>query len=365
MGLVNFYVERGWLRRKAAWVRELWQRGFDWRFLVYRAKFNWSHRLDRPGRFPAHLDIETTDACNLRCVMCVQGIGEGVQNTGMIDMDFAKRLIDQGATHGLYSIKFNWRGEPALHAGLVELVRYAKSRGILEVQFNTNGIPYTESKIRELVLSGLDRIIFSMDGATKATYEKIRVGSDYDKLVENVKRFHAIRTELKRERPFIRIQMVRMKDNQHEVDQFIAMWKPFVDDIRVDDVSNRGQGNQMSVGDWVSTGRKRCPQPWQRMIVSRDGKVLPCCADWNREFIIGDATKEPLTQIWRGKRMEMMRQVQRDIRLNEIDPCRYCYVKESYTWQRMDRQVPPAAPPNPPGEPILEPAAHATPVAAC
>lgn len=335
MGLINYYRERGWWRRKIAVLREAWARGFDWRFLVYRAKFNCSHRLDLPGRFPAHLDIETTDACNLRCVMCVQGIGEGVTNTGMIDPAFARRLIDEGARHGLASIKFNWRGEPALHSGLAQLVRYAKAKGILEVQINTNGIPYTESKIRELVTSGLDRVIFSMDGATKETYEKIRVGSDYDTLIANVKRFHAIRTALGRQRPFIRIQMVRMKDNQHEVDQFVQMWKPFVDDIRIEDVSNRGQGAQLSVGDWVTTGRKRCPQPWQRMVVSRDGKVLPCCADWHREFVIGDATQESLAQIWRGRRMERMRQVQREVRLNEMSPCSHCYVKESFVWKRV------------------------------
>lgn len=342
MGLINFYRELGWLRRKQAMVRELWARRFDWRFIRYRAKFNFSHRLDRPGRFPAHLDIEATDACNLRCIMCVQGIGEGVKDTALIDTGFAKRLIDEGADNGLSSIKFNWRGEPALHNGLAELVRYAKSKGILEVQFNTNGIPYTQEKIRDLILSGLDRVIFSMDGATKATYEKIRVGSSYDKLVENVKLFHAVRKELGRTRPFIRIQMVRMKDNQTEVDQFVSMWKPFVDDIRVEDVSDRGQGGQLSVGDWVTTGRKPCPQPWQRMVVARDGKVLPCCADWHREFIIGDATKESLADIWRGKRMEAMRQVQRDVRLDVVSPCSHCYVKESFVWERRSSATPAA-----------------------
>jgi radical SAM protein with 4Fe4S-binding SPASM domain len=148
--------------------------------------------------------------------------------------------------------------------------------------------------------------------------------------------------------------MVRMKDNQHEVDQFIEMWKPFVDDIRVEDVSNRGQGEGMAVGDWVAVGRKRCPQPWQRMVVARDGKVLPCCADWHREFIIGDATKQLLSEIWRGKNMERMRQVQRDVRLDEMSPCNSCYVKESFVWERRPSKA--ARPPVPaPQEPAAVP----------
>lgn len=124
------------------------------------------------------------------------------------------------------------------------------------------------------------------------------------------------------------------------------MWKPFVDDIRVEDVSNRGQGEQMSVGDWVTVGRKRCSQPWQRMVVARDGKVLPCCADWHREFIIGDATKESLADIWKGKRMEAMRQVQRDVRLDHMSPCNHCYVKESFVWKKLPAAAQQAQTPN-------------------
>ena len=50
-----------------------------------------------------------------------------------------------------------------------------------------------------------------MDGATKETYEKIRVKADFDKLMKNIKLFHEIRSEKKQVKPFIRIQMVKMK----------------------------------------------------------------------------------------------------------------------------------------------------------
>jgi radical SAM protein with 4Fe4S-binding SPASM domain len=201
---------------------------------------------------------------------------------------------------------------------------------------NTNGIPYTPERIREIILAGLDRVIISMDGATKETYEKIRVRASYEKLVENVKLFWKIRNELGRVRPFIRIQMVRMKDNAHEVQQFMEMWKPYVDDLRILDAYSASlQSRSLAVGDQVPIGRARCPQPWQRMIVSRDGKVLPCCSDWNREWIIGDATKEDLASIWKGKRMAKLRNLLRERRLDEFAPCNHCFVKDSYIWARV------------------------------
>jgi len=312
------------------WLR----RGMDLEFFWYRFRWNWVAKHDTVLAFPLHVDIETTDACNLKCIMCVHGT-EGVPDTGMIDMGFAKRLIDQVAEGGAKSIKLNWRGEPALHKGLEELVAYAKQRGILEVQVNTNGIPFNEQRIRSLIDSGIDRIIFSMDGATKETYERIRVGASFERLMKNIQRFHEIRSERGLAKPFIRIQMVKMKDNQEEVDRFVAMWKGIADDIAVKDVTDRGQGGAFFAGNQVAVGRRRCNQPWQRMVVAWNGRVFPCCSDWHQAYQIGDATQQTLKEIWKGHRMEEMRRINREGRLDDYEPCKSCFVLSSYEWRQL------------------------------
>lgn len=331
------YFEVNAFSRKINAIKEWFRRGFDPRFILYRFKWNWVAEHDTVLDFPLHVDIETTEACNLKCIMCVHG-NEGVPDTGMIDMDFAKSIIDQVVAGGARSIKLNWRGEPALHKGLEDLVRYAKQKGVLEVQMNTNGIPFKRDRIERLIDAGLDRIIFSMDGATRETYEKIRVGADFDKLISNIKAFHDIRMTKKRVTPFIRIQMVRMKDNRDEVQDFFDMWSTIADDIAVKDVTNRGQGNQLNVGDQITTGRKRCNQPWQRMIVARDGKVFPCCSDWDRTYEIGDANTTALKDIWKSDKMEALRDINRQGRMDEVDPCKNCFVTSSYTWRAMTLQ---------------------------
>ena len=147
MGQSNYFERNRWQRRWNV-LKELWKRGFDPRFIWYRIKFRLQPKLDLVGRFPPHLDIELSDACNLRCIMCIQGIEDGVKGAGNMDTAFAKRMIDQGAERGLRSIKLNWRGEPALHRDMVDVIRYAKSKGILDVQMNTNGLPFTPERIR-------------------------------------------------------------------------------------------------------------------------------------------------------------------------------------------------------------------------
>jgi radical SAM protein with 4Fe4S-binding SPASM domain len=331
---VASYKEQNGFRRNLNVVIEWLRRGGDLGFFWYRFKWNLVAKHDVVLKFPLHLDIEVTEACNLKCIMCVHGI-TGVPTAGRIDMKFAKTMVDQAVAGGTKSIKFNWRGEPALHTGLEDLVRYAKDKGILEVQFNTNGIPFTDKRINDLVDAGLDRVIFSMDGATKETYEAIRVGSSFERLIENIKKFDNARKARGQVKPFIRIQMVRMKDNQDEVDRFVSMWRGIADDIAVKDVTDRGQGNTLYVGDQVATGRRRCNQPWQRMIVARDGKVFPCCSDWDRSYEIGDANNTPLKEIWKGDRMETLRDINRKKGLDNFDPCRSCFVLSSYEWRSL------------------------------
>ena len=126
--------------------------------------------------------------------------------------------------------------------------------------------------------------------------------------------------------------MVRSNVNSHEVDDFIAYWQPKVDDVRISDVMNRGQGEGFSVGDRKTIGRRRCPQPYQRLVVGRDGQVSPCCADWDQKFIVGDAKSQSLQDIWNGKSMVSMRKVQENLEHDKIEICRNCYVKESFVW---------------------------------
>ena len=99
-----------------------------------------------------------------------------------------------------------------MHPKLTDMVKYAKDKGIIEVQFNTNGLLLDATKANELLDAGLDRIIFSFDGATKETYERIRAGSDYYGVINNIKRVVELRDDRGMKRPCVRVQMVEMEE---------------------------------------------------------------------------------------------------------------------------------------------------------
>jgi len=310
------------------------KRKFDFKFWIYRFKWNFFPKLRIVSTAPLHVDVETTDACNLRCRMCIHGLG-GVKDTGFIDPELAYKVIDECGRLGVYSIKFNFRGEPLLHESLVDFVSHAKKRRIMEVQFNTNGLITNEMRSASLVNAGLDRIIFSVDGATKETYENIRIGGSYDKLISNIDAFLEIKRRKGLTKPAIRVQMVKYYGAEKEEKEFVKLWnEKGVDNIAVIEKQDRDVKNGYPLKNGKRPiGRAFCEQPWQRLNVNRDGKVLMCCGDWERKSVVGDLRRQTLEEIWKSEIMREMREKIRSGRLDEIPACRTCFRPTTYRWE--------------------------------
>lgn len=296
---------------------------FDKEYYKYRKKWSENPKNFIVDKFPLHLDIETTNICNLRCIMCFQSDEKWRkrQKFGFMKWKLFKKIIDEGAKYNLPSIKLNYRGEPLLHPKIVDMVKYAKKKGILEVQFNTNGTLLNEEKINELIDAGLDRIIFSFDGATKETYEKIRIGSNYESVVNNIKTLVKLRNAKGLKRPCVRVQLVRQEENIKEVDDFIEMWKDIVNRIGI--IEKRSK-------DGVKKYKEAfpCPQIWQRMIICWDGEVRMCCGDWNGEIILGDAKKHSLAKLWRSEEYLKIRELHKKGEFYKIPVCAKCEINK-------------------------------------
>ncbi len=328
------YAEENIKDRKKTAEEEIFLWGTEReKFVKYREDWNKSADENYLPSHPLHVDIELSDACNLRCKMCAHGLGT-IQNVGFMSNKLALRMIDECHVLGVSSIKFNWRGEATLDPFLPCAIEYAKKKRILEVQINTNGLPKKKDILTECAKRGIDRIIFSVDGFSKDTYEFMRIGGDYQELLENINNLVLWKKENNMSKPLLRIQMVRTKTNAHEVNNYLKYWKPLVDDVRISDVTDRGQGEQFSVGDQITVGRRRCTQPFQRLAIARDGRVSPCCADWNQEFVVGDANSMRLIDIWNGEKMQYIRTIQNANEHYKIKICNKCCVKESYVWRK-------------------------------
>lgn len=279
----------------------------------YRARFYIAGKFALPGSFPTHIDLELSGKCQLACIMCPYGTGDFDESKqGMMPWDMCEDAIRQAAMGGAKSIKFNFRGEPGLSRNLVRAVALAKEQGVHETSINTNLTAFSHRRLNELAKAGLDLMIISVDGATSETYEKIREGGNWGKLISNF-----VHLNYMPRKPRIRIQFVEQEGNRHEVEKFKVRFSHFADELVVQQVRESNQGK-----------RVRCPQPYQRLIVAWDGKVFACCSNWANEWPVGQFPDASLSAIWcSNSRLFELRK--RSTKFND-NPCRDCTVGVSY-----------------------------------
>ena len=110
-------------------------------------------------------------------------------DVGLMEFDLYKKIIDEGEKYNLPSVKLQYLGEPLAHPDLGKQIKYAKDAGVLDVMFNTNATLLTEEKSHEILESGIDAIFFSFDSMDPDTYNKIRLGANYDEVMENILQF--------------------------------------------------------------------------------------------------------------------------------------------------------------------------------
>jgi hypothetical protein len=244
-------------------------------------------------------------------------------------MDFGlyARLVGEGAEKGLKSVKLNFLGEPLLHPRLVEMVALASSLG-LWVMMNTNAALLAPEMSAALLKAGLSDIFFSFDSPYKGEYEKVRVGASFGKVLENIRAFMAAKKALGLRHVQTRASMVLPEGEAPEaLERAKADYIKLFRDLEVAEI---GFGLPTVMGrDYrplKAPERFACPDLFRRMFVFNDGVVGPCCGDWERRLVMGDASKSPLSEIWLGPEYQKLRSAHLEGRYKEVEACAACSV---------------------------------------
>lgn len=286
------------------------------------------NRIDLP--FPLHLDIETTNICNLKCPMCPRTlmVAEGTfGEVGMISREDYVSIIDQGVDEGVKSVKLNYLGEPLAHKDVVWQVEYAKAKGIVDVMFNTNGALLKPQMSQALLKAGLDNLFVSFDAVNPRDFNAKRAGTTIGKVTDNVYEFIRLRDEM---RPScqVRLSMV-MYDEPKWWEQFEglqSMWRDVADAVGYGFYVERQPELKP---DYDEVPGFVCAQPFQRMFLKYNGNITVCCVDDRDEVVMGDWRKTPLKEIWQSPAYRDFRRAQAENRYHSIDMCRRCYVPVS------------------------------------
>ena len=153
------------------------------KFEAYREKWESANNFELKTDFPLFLQVETHQICNLRCPSCPIGIPEAYDkyiSTERMDWNVYQKIILEGEKYGCPSLEPQGTNEPFLDNNLENYIKFASEHGFIDIMLNTNGTLLSEERSKKFLKSGITRIRFSLDAATKETYEKVRAGAKFD-----------------------------------------------------------------------------------------------------------------------------------------------------------------------------------------
>ena len=288
---------------------------------------------------PLKVGFEPTTFCNLRCPECPSGLRSFTRPTGMAQMELFQTVVDQLQKELVYLLMY-FQGEPFLNQDFLPMVRYASEHGLYTAT-STNGHYLTPEKARATIESGLSEVIISVDGTSQETYESYRIGGQLEKVKQGIRNLVAARKEANSLHPFLVIQFLVVRPNEHQIPDILSLGKELgVDQVvlKTAQLYEFEQGNPLMPQQEQyrryragKDGRfsiknplaNQCWKLWQGAEITWDGRVLPCCFDKDAQHEMGQMPQATFHKIWRGSAYQDFRQQLLRGR-KEIDICRNC-----------------------------------------
>lgn len=269
---------------------------------------------------PLSLFIEPTNICNLKCPLCPTGNNSTPKGKGYMKFEHYKHIIDTLGPTAFSVTLWNY-GEPFLNKETFDMIRYAKANG-LKVITSTNGFVFKNKENVDRILdSGLDEIIFAVDGATAETYKQYRINGHFDELIEGIKLLAAEKKRRNRFFPYMSMQFIIMKSNEHEVEEIQKLAKEIgVDELILKTVylfndakmAEKYLPNDKKYSRYLTEEgvacktsiRPGCDGLWIGVNINYDGTIVPCCFDTHEKFKFGNIidTEDFTRDIWNSEK---------------------------------------------------------------
>lgn len=258
--------------------------------------------------FPKKLAVEITAECNLRCSMCHHP--EMKRPKGVIPFELWKKCADEVAEVSPGTeCWFSFIGEPFLEPELLlRVLHYGKSVGLQKLYINSNGMMLTPDLADRVLDSGVDLLVFGLDGFSSEAYSKARVGGIRDVVYGNIE-YLLERRRVRGFGPEVQVQFIEMDFNAHEAEDFSSYWLERGATVKLRNMLSWGGrfDTPLEVSD---TDRIPCPWAMTQLHVYWDGRIARCPGDTEGEEVVGNAWQSSLTDLWaqlgvyRAKHME-------------------------------------------------------------
>ena len=308
------------------------------------------------------IEVEVTTRCYLKCIFCEHTFFPEEYQNQDLTFDKFKNIVD--SIPRLKWINLTGEGSPYLNKEFPKMLEYVKEKN-LYVDFSHDFVLFNETIAKQLVALGTERIYFSLDGATKETYEKIRVGSKFERVLDNVRLLIRLKKEMRSPIPEICFRYAFCKYNIGELEQFVELvhslgdlgddpsinfvglldfegTKDLVCEVPqgvVEGVSKRAKMHGISIY-WSHTTHIDKDKPpanfcvfWTEPYVMITGHIVPDCAvlmSNRRPFLekvsFGNVNEIPLKDIWELPKYREFRKMLKNPKSPVPEVCLGCKV---------------------------------------
>lgn len=270
--------------------------------------------------FPKTVQIEITNRCNAKCIMCP--MRKMTREKGDMNMNLFEKLIDEIAQLDVNRVYLHIAGEPLLHPEIEKMVRYATNQKV-KTCIATNMSLMSREKLLGLLSAGIDSFHISIDGANKEDYEKIRK-LPWNTVMANLACFADVLAEKKPDLSELKIKILKFSETTGEdLNNFTKKCREqlgWVNNFHFHITSPEGYGGQIITDSIKELDKQQenysvikpksfkvCEPLFGSLNVHYTGNVTGCCFDMNENLRLGDAVKDSLYDIWHGKDMTALR----------------------------------------------------------
>lgn len=361
-GLVSMILKAGWGYRRTGWylLRKRGVKSFS-NFLytkifvptgegsgelAYYFIGPLIRRYPNLAPYPSYVEIEMTTKCNKKCIFCEHTYW----NEPSIDLTFEnfRKIVDQFPS--LKWVNLTGEGDAFLNKEYIKMISYLKEKEVMV--YLVDSFDFIDKNTAEqLVNVGVDGIYVSMDAATKETYEKIKVGCNFERVVKNIKTLIEIKKEKGSPIPELCFRYVITTLNYQEAPKYIELVRNFgtrkelgdgskmhfvgllafpeIEKYYMPEIPEDTQKELMDKKKEISDGIdvvfahtepdvfpsiNRC-LAWMEPYIMMGGYVLPCCAvlmsnqrEYLRKHCLGNIFEKPFEEMWNSERYRTFRQ---------------------------------------------------------
>jgi len=291
---------------------------------------------------PQVIRLEPSSLCNFRCRHCTNGLGLN-KSLGIMSREVFDKIFDKIKDYHFRVAVLYHGGEPLLNPDLFYFLERMKKISDF-IKMDCNGSLLTDENINRIIASPLNHLMVSLDGQSPEENDKIRLGSNFEKISGQLIKLLEMK---RRQKPDLKITIANVQIPSRDTDiskiepppfllERFAAYLDFFNIVLI--FAYKWPGYPAAVSNQFKRPvRNQCDNIVSTITIRWNGDIVPCCYDIASAMVLGNIFKQSFSEIWNNEKYLNLR---RDV--NQFHPppqlCGDCSCSNLYDQTTLYRE---------------------------